>query len=173
MLRAAWLDPSLYREVAASDKTGRALAVVLISALATSLGLILSVVFSDDMAEGLAGAILLQTLLVRLASWMAWSLIAWLVGARLMTRGNTSASFWSVARAVAFAYSPSVLFVVWFLPILGGAIGILVYLWLMLAGFIAIRESMSLSGFQAFATVLLGNLVMVPLTFLIPSVLID
>jgi len=173
MLRAAWLDPTLYREVAAGDKTGRALAVVLISALATSVGLILSVVFDDAMAEGLAGAILLQTLLVRLGSWMAWSLVAWFVGARLMARSTAPASFWSVARAVAFAYSPSVLFVVWFLPIVGGAIGILVYLWLMWAGFIAIRESMTLSGFQAFATVLLGNLVMVPLTFLIPPVLMN
>lgn len=87
---------------------------------------------------------------------MLLTLMAWLIGNLLREQGTDAARFWQVARALAFSFSPGVLLVLWFLPVLGGVIWILVNIWFVLAAFVAIREAVGLSGRRALFTLVLA-----------------
>ncbi|MCY3957008.1 MAG: hypothetical protein OXG65_01815 [Chloroflexi bacterium] len=141
MLRALRLDASLYREVSAADGDTRqaALVVLLTAAAAGTEGLWVS-------ASG-AGLIALT----HVAAWPAWALGIWLIGARLKAPNGEASGFWQVARAIAVAQAPGVFFAlgpVLFVTLgpLAGTVRSLVFVWVLVGTFLAVRESVGLSN---------------------------
>ena len=144
LLRALRLDASLYREVSAPDGNTRqaALVVLLTAAAAGTEGLWVS-------ASG-AGLIAVTHML----AWPVWAAGLWLVGVRLRTPSGETPGLQQVARAIAFAQAPGVFFAL--APILyvtlgplAGTVRSLVFVWVMVGTFLAVRESLGLSNGRA------------------------
>ena len=141
MLRALRLEASLYREVSAADGDTRqaALVVLLTAAAAGAEGVWVSV-------SG-AGIIAIS----HVAAWLVWALGIWLVGARLKAPKGDASGFWQVARAIAFAQAPGVLFAAslvlfWISAPLWSTVRTLISLWVLVGTFLAVRETLGLSN---------------------------
>jgi hypothetical protein len=147
MIRAARLDPEVYEEVERdTNATGQAATVVLIAAAAQAIAALIS---------GSIGAAILSLIFVPLA-WVVWSLITYWVGKNLFATSQTRVTPGEMLRTIGFAHTPGLLWIFTFLGILGGLIGFVVFVWMLVAGYIAVRQAMDFSGGRAIATILVG-----------------
>jgi hypothetical protein len=145
MVRAARLDPDLYNEVERDPSaTGQAFGVVLIVAACGLFG------------SALGGSRILGAGVCAVALWLLWSLIILGIGKLL---GGT-ADFGEVMRCLAFAYSPGVLQLFSFFPLLGYLVGGVALVWTALAMVIAVREAMDFDTGRAVLTVSLPFVIM-------------
>ena len=100
MTRAAKLEPRLYEEVASDTAaTWQGLGVVLLSSLAAGIG--------SSRHAGLGGLVVGG--LVALIAWYVWTLLTYLIGAKLFPMSQTSVSHRQVWRTLGFASAPGVL----------------------------------------------------------------
>ena len=67
-----------------------------------------------------------------------------------------TATWGELLRTIGFAHAPGVLLVFGFVPLLGGFLAIAVYLWILWAAVIAVRQALDFSTTKAVATGLLG-----------------
>lgn len=152
MIRAARLDIALYNEVEADvTATSQALAVVVLSAVAGGIGSALGAVVSghpNTLVFGLIGAVLSE-----LIGWAVWSFVMYFVGTRLF---HGTASYGELLRTLGFAYSPGVLEILQFIPVLGGIILLVVFVWRIITSFIAVREALDLDTGNTIATIVVG-----------------
>ncbi|MBV9580082.1 MAG: YIP1 family protein [Chloroflexi bacterium] len=152
MIRAARLDVSLYNEVEAdTTATNQALAVVVVGAVAAGLGSLLGSIIAGRPSAAVIG--LIGGIVLALVGWAVWSYVMYFVGTRLF---HGTATYGEVLRTLGFAYSPSVLLILSFIPVLGGIIDLVVTIWLLVAGFIAIREALDLDTGNTIATIVVG-----------------
>ena len=163
MLRAAKLEPGLYEEVEQDvGATSQALTVVIIVAVATGIGAALGRVVAGN-PSGLIGG-LLSGIIGALIGWLIWSLLTYFIGTSLF--GGT-ATYGELLRTIGFANSPGVLNILSFIPILGGFIALLVAIWTLVAGVVAIRQALDFDTGKAILTAVVGWLIMVVLTLVI------
>jgi hypothetical protein len=98
------------------------------------------------------------------AGWLLWSGVTYLIGDKLL--GGTAT--WGVLlRTIGFAQSPGVLYVLGVIPGVGGLIRLVVAVWLLIAGVIAIRQALDFSTGKAVLTAVLGWIAMMLLAALI------
>lgn len=143
MIGAARLDVSTYEEVESDyGATGQAALVVTIVAIASAIG---------GMNEGGRGII--GGVLVAIVGWLLWSGIAYLIGDKVF--GGT-ATWGELLRTIGFAQSPGILLILGIIPVLGSIVGVVVSIWLLVAGIIAIRQALDFSTGRAILTALLG-----------------
>jgi hypothetical protein len=151
MIRAARLDIGLYNEVEADlNATNQALTVVVITAIAAGIGA--AVGASSNGTTGVIGG-LIGGLIAELVGWLVWSWVMYFVGTRFF--GGT-ATYGELLRTLGFAYSPGVLLILRFIPVLGGLITLIVFIWRILTGFIAVREALDIDSGKTVATIVLG-----------------
>jgi hypothetical protein len=154
MVRAARLEIGLYNEVEAdTTATSQALTVVVITALAGGIGAALGQAFAGRPA-GIVGG-LIGGLVAELLGWLVWSYVMYFVGTRVF---HGTATYGELLRTLGFAYSPGVLNILRFVPVLGGLITLVVLIWRILAGFIAVREALDLDTGNTVATIVVGVL---------------
>jgi hypothetical protein len=152
MLRAARLDVSLYNEVEADlNATTQALTVVVITAIASGIGAALGGAIAGR-PSGIVGG-LIGGIIAELLGWAVWSWVMYFVGTRFF---NGTASYGELLRTTGFAYSPGVLLILRFIPVLGGLIALAVFIWRILTGFIAVREALDIDSGKTVATIVLG-----------------
>jgi hypothetical protein len=152
MLRAARLETSLYNEVEADvTATSQALTVVVVTAVASGIGAGLGAALSGHPAGILIG--LVGAVIVELIGWLVWSYVMFLVGTRVF---KGTATYGELLRTLGFAYSPGVLLILRFIPLIGGLIALVVAIWRIVAGFIAIREALDLDTGNTVATIVVG-----------------
>jgi hypothetical protein len=152
MIRAARLEPGLYNEVEADiGATGQALTVVVIAAVASGIGAAIGGVLAGR-PSGVAGG-LIGGVLTELVGWAVWSYVMYFVGTRVF---HGTASYGELLRTLGFAYSPGVLLIFRFIPIIGGLLLLVVGIWRIVAGFIAIREALDLDSGRTLATIVVG-----------------
>ena len=206
MVRAARLDPALYRDVAANGDTRAAALAVLLAAFSSgiALGALAGAYGLASDAGGKSPAHVWEAIgeivFVALTQatpwaifgvlivWPVWAAGLWLIGSRLTAGTRGAASFGKIARAIAFAQIPavvSVLIPVVLLlfaavqgatafsdsvpPLLQSLISTLyslVGVWVLIATFVGIRESLGLSDartFVALVTVAAGLMLPLPL----------
>ncbi len=165
MVRAAKLHRGLYAEVAADvTATRQAVAVVVITALAAFISdqigppdlTWLGVTAEADGGSSLGILLLIIGPILAIIAWLAWSVVAWYVGTRMIAQDSQDVQFLEVARAIGFAQTPSVLGVTLFIPVLGLIIQVGVLFWVLATGFVAIRESMRLTDGQAAGTMVVS-----------------
>ena len=143
MKGAALLDVATFEEVEAdTTATTQAGMVVLLAAIAQAIGGI-----------GQGGTGIIGGALAALVGWLLWSGITYLIGDKLL--GGT-ATWGELLRTIGFAHAPQVLVVLALLPILGGLIRVVVAIWVLIAGIVAIRQALDFSTGKAIATALLG-----------------
>jgi hypothetical protein len=157
MLRAARLNVPLYEEVEAdTTATTQALLVVVLVAVAQGIGAALSASMGGAGANPVGG--LISGVIGALIGWAIWSFVIFFVGTRLF--GGT-ATYGEVLRTLGFAYTPGVLGILSFIPLLGGIISLAAGIWVLVASFIGIRQALDLSNGKTVGAILVAILVLI------------
>ena len=73
-------------------------------------------------------------------SWAVWALVAWIVGTTLLKTEDTEANWGQMARGTGFAQTPGLFNIFVFVPVVGGAIVFLTFLWQLVGMVIAVRQ---------------------------------
>jgi hypothetical protein len=122
---AAVLDSGIYESIEVDpNATRQAVAVVLLSAVASGIG-----------ASGLVGPRLLVLAAISalaLVTWLAWGMLMFQIGTRLLPEPQTKATLGELLRTTGFAAAPGLLQVFAILP--GMAIPVFVGAWLWMIG---------------------------------------
>jgi hypothetical protein len=109
--------------------TGQAALVVLGGAISGGLG-------TGRLTGVLLGAI------VGLAAWAVAAFVVLIVGTKLLPGKNTHADFGQVARAIGFAQAPYLFGFLGIVPILGYLIRFVLWVWVLVAMVIAVRQAL-------------------------------
>jgi len=171
MIGAALFNAETYEEIEADPSAiGQAILVVLLVTLcgvvgglidailggASTLGIVLGIVF------GLVRGIIL---------WAIWVSLLSLVGGMMLRTGSTNTSWAEIGRVVGFAYTPGVLSIFSFLPLIGGLFPIVTFVWTIAAMTLAVRQALDFeSTGRAIAVVLLSAAI--PLIVLIVVIVV-
>ena len=150
LIGALSLDAAIYADVEADrTATGQALAVVLLSSVAAAIG-----------AHGLdgmsiTGLVFIGT--VSLLAWVAWALLTFEIGGRLMPEPQTRVDPGELLRTIGFASTPGLLRVIGIIP--GATIPVFAVTaaWMLLATIVAVRQALDYtSTSRAVAVCVLG-----------------
>ena len=135
LIGAMALDAAIYEEVEADrTATGQALAVVLLSSVAAGLG-------ARGLAEtSVASIIFIST--VSLVAWVAWALLTFEIGGRVMPEPQTRVDAGELLRTIGFASTPGMLRVLGVIP--GATIPVFAAtaVWMLLATIVAVRQAL-------------------------------
>lgn len=154
MKLAAMLDVGVYEEVEAdASATGQAALVVGIVAVCAAIG-----------GAGAGGRGVIAGLISAFLGWLLWSGVTYVIGDKLL--GGT-ATWGELLRTIGFAQSPGVLYLLGIAPFFGWLVRLVVGIWILVAGIIAIRQALDFSTGRAIGTALLGWLSYVILAILI------
>ncbi len=146
MKGAAALNIDTFEEVEHDGTaTGQAAAVVAMVAVASAIGL---------SGQGLIGMI--GGVATAIFGWLVWSGVTYIIGDKVF--GGT-ATWGELLRTIGFAHAPGVLLVFAFVPVLGSFLAIAVYVWILWAVVIAVRQALDFTTGKALATGFLGWLV--------------
>jgi hypothetical protein len=147
MIGAATLDVATYEEVEHdTNATGQAAGVVALVALATAIG------GFNEAGYGVIGGVVWAFL-----GWYIWSAITLFIGTKVF---NGTADMGEMLRTLGFAQAVGVLKVVGFVPLLGWIAGMVVGIWMLVCGVVAVRQALDFDTGKAIGTVILGWLVM-------------
>jgi hypothetical protein len=153
MRGAALFDVATYEEVEHdTEATGQAAVVVVIVAVCAAIG-----------AVWRGGPSIIMAPVSAILSWLLWSAVTYVIGDKLL--GGT-ATWGELLRTIGFAHSPGVLMIFGIVPLLGKPVRVVVALWLLVAGVIAIRQALDFSTSKAIVTAVLGWLAVAALTML-------
>jgi hypothetical protein len=143
MIGAATLDIQTYESVEVdSGATGQAAAVVAMVAVASGIGAV---------GEGLSSVIFAP--IGALFGWLIWAGVTYLIGDKIL--GGT-ATWGELLRTLGFAQSPGVLYLLAVLPLVGFFVRIILPVWMLVAGVIAIRQALDFGTGKAILTAVLG-----------------
>ena len=147
MLGAATINIDTFEEVEADETaTMQAAAVVAMVAVASAVGGI-----------GNENTSILVAPIAQIVGWLIWAGVTYLIGAKIF--GGT-ATWGELLRTLGFAQSPGLLYLVAVLPFVGWAIRLVVPLWMLWAGIVAIRQAQDFSTGKAVLTAVIGWLAM-------------
>ena len=134
MIGAITLNADTYEEVEHDrGATIQALIIVVAVAIAAGVGGVLA--GEGDFGRGLAYGAVRGVL-----SWAVWALLAWIVGTTLLKTPDTEADWGQLARGTGFAQTPGLFNIFVFVPVVGGAIWFLTFLWQLVGMVIAVRQ---------------------------------
>jgi hypothetical protein len=159
MMRAARLDINLYEEVEHDlNATSQAATVVGIVALCQGLGGAIGLSMQGNV--GLAVGAFIGGIVMAFVGWIAWSYITYWIGTSMFKGVATPGE---LLRTIGFAQTPGILNILSFIPILGGLIGLVVFVWMIVAGVIALRQALDITTGQAVITAIIGFIPMLVL----------
>jgi len=148
MQRAARLDREFYEEIEADrSATNQALLVVVVVAIASGIG---AAAFAGlgNLVVGLVGGIMRE-----IFGWAVFSFAAYYVGTRMFAG---RATWGGLLRTLGFAHAPGVLYLFAFIPLVGGMVTFVAFVWTLLASYVAVRQSHKLDTGQTIATVIIA-----------------
>jgi len=153
MVRAARLETSLYEEVEADPAaTGQAMLAVAIASVCAGIGSGL-----DGILRGLSGEATVFSLIFGVAtalfSWLVWSFVTYIVGTRVF--GGT-ATYGELLRTIGFSDSPGAIRILTFVPLVGGVVSAIAFLWVLIAMVTAVRQALDFTTGKAILTCIVG-----------------
>jgi hypothetical protein len=167
MIRAAQLQESLYEEVERDrGATGQAAQVVLIAAVAGAIATLIS----SPSARGILAAIV--SVILGLIGWVIWSYLTYWVGTTFFKTEQTRVTPGEMLRTIGFSHAPGVLRIFTFIPVLGALIALVVGIWQLVAGVIAVRAAMDFDTGRAIATVVVGWIIQFIVTVVLFGILL-
>ena len=167
MLGAARLNVETFEEVE-NDRSAtiQALLVVVIVAVAAGVGGMLAGEEFDIVRGLVFGAIR------GVAAWALWALVTWIVGSTILATKETKANWGELARCTGFAQTPGILSVFVFVPGVGWAIGLLVFIWQFAAMMVGVRQALDYtSTWRAFFVILI-SFIPVAILFIIFAIIL-
>jgi hypothetical protein len=167
MLRAAKLESQLYEEVEADQGgTGQALLAVVLVSLCTGIGHGIT-----GLMKGGAGGVmalftgLISGIIGALVAWFIFSLLCFWLGTTLFKGPDTKSTLSELLRVLGFADSPGVLNILSFIPVIGGIIPFVTWIWTVIAAVIGVRQACDFTTGRAVGTVIVAAII--PLIILI------
>lgn len=153
VMGALKLKPAVYEEVEADKHaTTQALAVVVLSSVATGIG----VSRTSNLASLTAGA------LAALFGWLIWAGLTSFIGTKLLPEPQTESDIGELLRTTGFASAPALFHLLARLPLIGGVVSLLVSVWMLVAMVIAVRQALDYkSTGRAVGVCLIGWLIYV------------
>ena len=131
MIGAMQADVKTFTEIEADPSAmGQAVTVIVIAGVAALIGN----VFRAGLTAGV------MSLIASLLGYALFSFLVFIIGTKLMPEPATKADFNEVFRVVAFAASPGVFNVLAIIPFIGPLISLLIGIWSLVIGVIAVRE---------------------------------
>ena len=173
MVRAARLEVNLYEEVEA-DKTAlpQAPLVVVMANLSLGLGSALALLLVPGVVSGLLFLwALLWWVLGGIAGWLIWSLITYAIGVTIFKGPQTETNYGELLRTIGFSASPGVLGIVSVIPFIGWLLRLGIWVWMLVAMVIAVRQALDFTTGRAIGTVIVGFIVMVVLLLAVGAIL--
>ena len=132
LVGAARLDAKTYEEIEADPTAmGQAMAVVGAAALASGVG-------SFDSG----GTTAVAAVIGGFVGWLAWALITWLIGTKLLPEPATSADLGQLLRTIGFSAAPGILNVLGIVPVLGWIVWLVAAVWQLAAMVVAVRQAL-------------------------------
>lgn len=174
MTRAARLDSRLYEEVEA-DETAlpQALLVVVIANICLGIGSALGVLLVPGVV--VSGLVFLWALLWwvfgGIIGWLIWSLIVYGIGVIIFKGPETETDYGELLRTIGFSASPGVIGILSLIPFVGWLIRLGVWIWMLVAMVLAVRQALDFSTGRAIGTVIVGFLIMVALLWAVGAIL--
>ena len=152
MLGAVRLNVQTYEDVEHdSGATIQALLVVILVSIASVVGQLIG---GTDDGVGMA---ILVGVIRGVISWALWALFTWMIGATILKTEQTEADWGQLARGTGFAQTPGLFNILWFIPVLGGIIVLVAWIWSFVAMIIAVRQSLDYtSTWRAFFVILIA-----------------
>jgi hypothetical protein len=131
MIGAMQADVKTFTEIEGDPSAmGQAVTVIVIAGVASLIG--------NFFRAGVIGGVM--GLIGSLLGYGLFSLLVFLIGTKMMPEPATKADFNEVFRVVGFAASPGVFNVLAIIPFIGPLISLLVAIWSLVIGVIAVRE---------------------------------
>ncbi len=156
MVRAAKLDVDFYQEAERDiSLTTEALLVVIIVSAIGGLGSFLGNIIKGRFGDGILSFIL--AVVTGIVVYYIWGYVTWFVGTRLF--GGT-ADVGEVLRTLGYAYTPSLLAFLSFIPFVGWVFALIGFILTLIAALLAIKESLDLDWIEAVITVIIGWVIM-------------
>jgi hypothetical protein len=148
MIGAAKLDVHTYEEIEADTTAfGQAMAVVILSSVATGIGMM-----GQQRALGL-----LSGTIGGLVGWFIWAWLTYIIGTRVLPTPQTQADWGQLLRTIGFASSPGILRVLGIIPLLGGLVLFITGVWMLAAFVVAVRQALDYtSTWRAIGVCLIG-----------------
>ncbi len=147
ILRAIKLDKTLFSEVARNEfLLGESLIIVLLVAVVSGIGNMLN-------ADQPVVALITEVMNSVLFGWLLWSVVAYFVGTAFF---GGKASINEMLRALGYANAPRLLNFFAFIPCIGWIFALLGGILSLIAGVIAIRETMHFDNDKALITAIIG-----------------
>ncbi len=157
---AAKLNVNIYEEVEAdTGATGQAFGVVVLASIASGVGQGLGASMEAGAAGGILAAIVLSVLYTVLAvlGWLIWAFLTYIIGTKLLPEPETSSNMGELMRTTGFAQAPGILRVLNAIPVLGWLVWFAVWIWMLIAFVIAIRQALDYkSTLRAIAVAAIG-----------------
>ena len=150
LIGAMALDAAIYEEVEADRAaTGQALAVVLLSSLAAGVGV------RGFARPSVATVVFMST--ISLVAWVAWALLTFEIGGRLIPEPQTRVDAGELLRTIGFASAPGLLRVLGIIPNASIPVFVGTALWMVVATIVAVRQALDYkSTARAVAVCVLG-----------------
>jgi len=135
LIGAMSLDAAIYEEVEADrTATGQALATVLLSSVAAGIG------SRGIEAPSVTSIIFIST--VSLIAWVAWALLTFEIGGRLMPEPQTRVDAGELLRTIGFASTPGLLRVLGVIPGATVPVFAATAVWMLVATIVAVRQAL-------------------------------
>ena len=137
MIGAMKGDARTFQEIEADPNAlSQAVMVIVIAGVAALIGNI----FRAGVMWGVA------TLILSLVGYAFWTVMVVLIGTKLLPEPTTKADFAEGFRVIGFTASPGVFNILAIIPFLGPVISILISIWMLIIGVIAVREVLDYSN---------------------------
>jgi len=156
VIRAVQLDSNFFEEVEHDEsRSQEALIVVLVAVVASAIG---SFLFSLINGGGFFGALgtLVSSAIMGIVTYFFWAFLIYIVGTRFF---EGTADFGEVQRTLGFAWAPQVLGILSFIPVLGGIVTFVAWIWSLAIGFVATRQSLDLDNGKTALTVVIATVI--------------
>lgn len=160
--RASLLDAQLYEEVEADQGAmGQAIAVVVLSSVATGIGGI-----------GGEGPLHIVAMTVfALVGWFIWSYLTYFIGVKVFPEPETQSNYGELLRTVGFSSSPGIARVIGILPVISDIIFFVTAVWMLVSMVIAVRQALDYrSTFRAVGVCIIGWVIQLALYILLFAV---
>lgn len=139
LMGAALLDRSVYEGIEADRSAlGQALAAVLLSSLAAGIGV------AGWHGPNVATVIVVAA--IALATWVAWAMLMFQIGGRLLRTEHTRTSPTELMRTIGFATSPGLLQAFGAFPRVTVVVFAVAWLWMFAATVVAVRQALDFTS---------------------------
>ena len=158
ILRASKLEADVYEEVEADQAaTPQAALVVVLSAVAAGVG--------NAASAGVFGLIVFA--IAALIGWYVWAYLTYFIGTRLLPEAQTEADVGQLLRTLGYASAPGMIRVLGIIPVIGGLVFSLAFIWMLIATVIAVRQALDYtSTLRAVGVCVIGWMVYAVLAFI-------